>query len=62
MGLRVPACDAPGATKLALTFNAEFIVTVQEMLAPKLAHAPPQPTNVDVPIASAFSTTEVPLA
>ncbi len=59
MGLREPAWDDPAATKLALTFSAEFTVKVHVALAPELAHAPPQPANVDVPFAVAVSVTEV---
>jgi hypothetical protein len=51
----------PGA-KLALTFSAEFMVTVQVGFDAELAHAPPQLTNVDPPLAFAVSVTCAPFA
>jgi hypothetical protein len=38
-----------GATKLAVTVSAEFMVKVQVGFVPELAQAPPQPPNVDGP-------------
>ena|ERR1700677_4204212 len=61
MGFSIPAWLAPGATKLALAFRAEFIVTVQIRLAPELAQSPPQPVKIEFPEAIAVSTTCDPL-
>ena len=47
-----------GATKLAVTFCAEFIVTVQVTLVPE--HAPPQPPNVEPPVGVSVNVTSVP--
>ena len=60
MGFSNPDCDVPGATKLALTLSAEFTVMVHVVLAPELEQAPPQPANVELPVAFAVSVTEVP--
>src|ERR1700685_2911690 len=48
-------------TKLAVTFSAEFMVTMHVELVPELAQAPPQPRNVEVPVGFAVSVTVNPL-
>ena len=45
--------------KLAVAFAAEFMVKEQVGLVPALAQAPPQPRNVEVPVA--VRVTMVPL-
>jgi hypothetical protein len=47
--------------KLAVTFSAEFIATMQVGFEPALAQAPPQPRNCEVPVGEAVNVTPVPL-
>jgi hypothetical protein len=49
-----------GAAKLADTLSACVTVTVQVVLDPEDAHAPPQPRNVLAPVGAAVNVTLVP--
>ena len=47
--------------KLAVAFSTETTDTLHVGLVPEAAHAPPQPRNVEVPVAAAVSVTGDPL-